>query len=850
MTTLPPGGLTSVEVQTRLKRDGPNELPSQKRQSVFTLFFRVLSEPMLILLLGAGGLYIALGEVSDALMLLSFVFFVIGVTFIQERRTERTLEKLKDLSSPRAYVIRDNARIRIPGREVVVDDCIILQEGDRVPADATVIESTNISVDESLLTGESVPVRKISWDGKQKFTQPGGDDLPFIYSGSMVVSGRGIAKVTRTGSNTEIGSIGRALERITPEETLLKKETDRIVQFFLVLGLGLVFFIVVIYGLAKGQWVTGLLSGLTLAMAMLPEEFPMVLLIFLTLGAWRLSRRKVLTRRSAAIETLGAATVLCVDKTGTITQNMMHLRHITSGSTMFEVDGKKKAPETFHKILEYSMLASQADPFDPIEKEIHRIGDLFLAHTEHIHKNWTLVREYPLSKTLLSLSHVWKSPDEKSFVIATKGAPEAIIDLCHVSKAKKAALMAQVTTLTNRGQRVLGVARATFDKETLPKSQHDFSFEYIGLLGFADPVRPTVRSAVAECYRAGVRVIMITGDYPGTAAHIASEIGLANADQYITGPELSRMTEGELREKIKTINICARVVPEQKLLIVNALKANGEIVAMTGDGVNDAPALKAAHIGIAMGERGTDVAREASSIVLLNDDFSSIVAAVRLGRRIYDNLKKAMGYIFAVHIPIAGMSILPVIFNLPIVLLPAHIAFLELIIDPSCSTVFEAEPEDDDVMKRPPRKLTNPLFNRETIAVSLLQGISIMIVVMGVFLWYLSFGKSDTEARTLAFATLVIANIFLIVTNLSWSKGIVRIIKTPNKALWWVIGGALVALFLVNVTPFLRGIFHFTELHSDDYLLALAGGGISLLWFELLKAMKRLVTSKKLSIMG
>ncbi|MDD4954828.1 MAG: cation-translocating P-type ATPase [Candidatus Omnitrophica bacterium] len=834
-------GLSEKEVEERLKAHGFNELPSQKKRSAFLIFFNVIKEPMLLLLIGSGLIYLFLGEPKDALMLLSFVFVVIGITFYQERKTERTLEALRDLSSPRALVIRDSQQKRISGREVVKDDIIILKEGDRVPADAVVLSCSNLSVDESLLTGESVPVRKTEWDKKEAAKRPGGDDLPFVYSGTLVVAGRGVAKVTSIGIHTEMGKIGKALQNIREEDTLLQKETGKIVRNFSVAGIILCLLVVVIYGLTKGNWLHGILSGLTLSMAMLPEEFPVVLIIFLTLGAWRISKSQVLTRRTPAIETLGAATVLCTDKTGTLTLNAMHLNTLCVNGAYYDIDTVKTdtLPEIVHPLAEYAILASQKDPFDPIEKEVKRVGEFYLSDSEHIHKNWKLIKEYPLSKELLALSHVWESPDKQNYIIAAKGSPEAVADLCHFNGAQHKELLEYIEEMANKGLRILGVAKASFKKTELPDIQHDFAFEFLGLLGFIDPVRATVPSAIEEAHDAGMRVIMITGDYPGTATYIAKQIGLKNAREYITGPELEAMSHLELREKIKTINVFARVVPEQKLAIVNALKANTAIVAMTGDGVNDAPALKAANIGIAMGERGTDVAREASALVLLNDDFSSIVSAVKLGRRIFDNLKKAIAYIFAIHIPIAGMSFLPVLFQLPIVLLPAHIAFLELIIDPACSTVFEACPEEKDIMKRPPRNLRESLFNKRAFIFSLLQGISILAVVFAVFAGALYFKKGELEARTLSFATLVFANVILIITNLSWSKNISAILKEKNKALLGVVFGALTALALVIYVPALRNLFHFSVLAVDDLLIAFLGGSISLAWFEGFKALNR-----------
>jgi Ca2+-transporting ATPase len=653
----------------------------------------------------------------------------------------------------------------------------------------------------------------------------------------MVVQGRGVARVSAVGTHTEIGKIGKALQTIPEENTLLQIEISRIVKHFSIAGISLCALVIIIYGLTKANWLKAILAGLTLSMAMLPEEFPVVLIIFMTIGAWRISKNQVLTRRTPAIETLGAATVLCTDKTGTLTHNTMQLKMLCADSKYFPIDKARTTtlPEAVHDVMEYGILASQKDPFDPIEKEVKNVGEYYLSGSEHLHKNWSLVKEYPLSKQLLALSHVWESPDRKNYIIAAKGSPEAIADLCHLKSNEMSEMNACIDYMAGQGLRILGVAKASFQKTPLPEIQHDFRFEFIGLLGFIDPIRETVPASIAEAHRAGMRVIMITGDYPGTAKHIARSIGLKNPEEYLTGADIEAMDPARLQDKIRTVNIFAHVVPEQKLTIVKALKTNGEIVAMTGDGVNDAPALKAANIGIAMGERGTDVAREASELVLLNDDFSSIVRAVKLGRRIFDNLKKAIAYIFAIHVPIAGMSFLPVLFQLPIVLLPAHIAFLELIIDPACSTVFEACPEEADIMDRPPRNLKESLFNRKSFFFSLLQGLSVLAVVFAIFITALRLKKGEPEARTLAFATLVFANIMLIITNLSWSKSMTDILKKRNKALGIVVIAALAALGLVLYIAPLRSLFHFSVLSFYDLLAAIICGAASIAWFEILK---------------
>jgi len=840
-----PRGLTEAEARRRLLQEGPNELSASKPRGLATIAFEVIREPMFLLLVACGAIYLALGDIREAMMLLGFVFVIMGITFYQERKTERALEALRDLSSPRALVVRDGVEKRIAGRDVVRGDILVLSEGDRVPADAVVLSCSYMSVDESLLTGESVPVRKAPWHEAAKresagTDRPGGDDQALVYSGTLVVQGKGLAEVCAIGMQTELGRIGKALQSVTVEKTRLSVEVSQLVRNVAILAVSFCVAVVLIYGLTRQDWLQGFLAGITLAMALMPEEFPVVLTIFLALGAWRISKNNVLTRRVPAVETLGAATALCVDKTGTLTQNCMTVRRILANGRDYTVDyaSKEPLPEAFHEIVEYSILASQIDPFDPMEKAFKQLGERYLHDTEHLHVNWVLEQEYPLSRELLAMSHVWRAPDSDEFATAAKGAPEAIADLCHFDEGQQAAMTADVKILARDGLRVLGVAKAHFRRKTMPGEQHDFEFEYLGLIGFEDPVRPAVPNAVRECHAAGIRVIMITGDYPETALCIARQIGLHSADECITGAELDNMDDAALRERIRTAHIFARVVPEQKLRLVNALKANGEIVAMTGDGVNDAPALKSADIGIAMGGRGTDVAREAAGLVLLDDDFSSIVQAVRLGRRIFDNLRKAMVYILAVHVPIAGLSLIPVLFKWPLVLYPVHIVFLELIIDPACSIAFEAEPEEEGVMRRPPRNPSALLFGRASVVLGLMQGISVLVIVLAVFAAARYRGHSAEDARTLTFATLIVGNLGLILTNRSWSRTFFSMFSVRNNALWGVIIGAPLFLGLVLYVPFLRELFHFTPLHLVDIVFALAAGAASILWFEGMKVLR------------
>jgi Ca2+-transporting ATPase len=836
-------GLSEEEALLRLQQVGPNELPSEKRRGLFSMAFGVAREPMFLMLVAAGALYLVMGEASDALMLLGFVFAVMAITVVQERRSERALDALRDLSSPRALVIRGGQRMRIAGREVVPGDMMVLSEGDRVPADALLRWGANLSVDESLLTGESVPVRKVPVEGDRPLDRPGGDDLPSMYSGTLVTAGQGIAEVVATGATSELGRIGKALEEVEPERTLLQKEMGRLVRAFALVGLVACAVVVVTYSLTRGggaeAWQEGFLAGIAMAMATLPEEFPVVLTVFLALGAWRISRSRVLTRRMPAIETLGAATVLCVDKTGTLTVNRMTLRNLAvDGESLDLTDPEAPLSPAMGSLLENAILSSRPDPFDPMERAINTAGDRLAEEMDPRRRDWVLIREYPLEPGLLAVSHAW-DVGAGSLVVASKGAPEAIADLCHFTTEQRDRLGEEVSVLASQGLRVLGVARSSGTLGNLPGEHHGLDLEFVGLLGLEDPLRPTVPAAVAECRAAGVRVVMITGDYPATAQSIARQAGLDNCDKVITGPELDGMSDDDLSQRIEDVQIFARVVPEQKLRIVKALKANGEIVAMTGDGVNDAPALKAAHIGVAMGGRGTDVARESASLVLLDDDFSSIVAAVRLGRRIFDNIKKASSFILAVHVPIAGLSMVPVFFaGWPLLLLPIHIVFLELIIDPSCSLIFEAEDAEDDVMQRPPRPSGERLFSAATIGVAILQGLSVFGACLAVFLVTRVNNGSDA-ARGLTFITLVVAFIGIIFVNRSWTRTGIGMLRVPNAALRWVVAGATALVVIVLTVGPAQRMFHFAPAPAVDVLLSLGAAVASVAWFDVLKIFRR-----------
>jgi Ca2+-transporting ATPase len=825
------GGLTESEAQKRLLKYGLNEIQSAKKRNIFRIALSVAKEPMIALLLVTGGLYLILGDKTEALFLLFFVFVVAGITLYQERKTERALEALRDLSSPRALVVRDGEIKRVAGRDVALGEMVIVTEGDRVPADGFLLSCSNLEVDESLLTGESVPVSKSYTQPNHQDPRPGGENTPFVFSGTLVTTGWGVAQVESIGAQTEMGKIGRALGNIKSEKTYLEIETRKIVLTLATIGLMLCLVVGVAYGITQQNWINGTLNGLALAMAVIPEEFPVVLVVFLAIGAWRLSKKNVLTRKMPAIETLGSVTVLCVDKTGTLTENKMAVKKlITADGHEHLVDylSSDKIPEDFHSLIEASSLESHKNPFNPIGLAFTKLFSHYLANSDHEHKDWTLEKEYPLSKEILAVCSAWKASKRGGYVVAAKGAPEAVADLCHLSKERMAVVLAQTTAMAKEGMRVFGVAKATYSEEKLPENKHDFKFEFVGLSGLEDPIRLSVPLAVAECYKAGIRLIMITGDYFETAKSIAQQIGLKYPGAVITGPDLGKMTDAELNEKIKSANIFARAVPEHKLRIITALKNNGEVVAMTGDGVNDAPALKAANIGIAMGERGTDVAREASAMVLLNDDFSSLLEAVRGGRRIFDNLRKAMSYILAIHIPIAGLSLVPVLFNWPLILFPVHIVFLELIIDPACSVVFEAEPEEENIMNRLPRKVKEKIFNKKTIFVSIFQGIVVAFILLLLFGEGLRRGINGDDLRTMSFVALVVANLGLILVNLSFTSNPLKEIK-KNTPLFAVVVGALVLLGAVLYVPFLRHLFRFSYLHPWDIGIALIVGLIAVL---------------------
>ena len=829
-------GITSALAARRLREEGPNEIARAEHRTLLQIVREVFREPMFALLAGAGALYLLLGDIGESLILAAFATLSVTITIVQESRSERVLESLRDLTSPRALVIRDGERRRIAGRDVVRDDVVIVSEGDRIPADAVAQKSDDLLVDESLLTGESVPVRKKEAGGNKTIAAaPGGEDTPFLFSGTLVVRGTATAIVHATGQNSEIGKIGLSLRRIDVEPQHLKVQTSRVVRVLFIAGLVISGASTLLYGLGQGKWLEAALGGIAVGMSMLPEEFPLVLSVFMAMGAWRISKAHVLTRRSDAIEALGAATVLCTDKTGTLTENRMAVGELRTWENIWQAQNAAPGKDTaLATLASAAALASDPSPNDPMERSLVNFAETIPTERRPVER----IRRYGLRSDLLAMTNVWRDADNSVFACA-KGAPESISELCRLGVEDAGRLRTMTEEMARRGLRVLGVAEVTLnaDVDALPASQKEIAFSFLGLVGLRDPLRATVPSAIAECQAAGIRVIMITGDYPATARSIALEAGLANSD-VMTGDTIESLPDDALAKRVQEVGVFARINPGQKLRIVEALKANGEVVAMTGDGVNDAPALKAAHIGIAMGGRGTDVAREAASLVLLDDEFGSIVHAIRLGRRIYDNLSKSMGFILSAHLPIAGLALLPPLLGLPILLAPIHVAFLEMIIDPACSVVFEAEVEEVNVMARAPRKANAPLFPLAMLSRAGVQGLLALLAVgLAVFLAKKR-AMPESEMRALAFGVLVLADFGLILANRSLGTGW-GAFRKPNASLVILVSAVTIVLAVALSWQPAQFLFRFGPLHTDDLLVCAGLGVLVLVAFELARTLLR-----------
>jgi Ca2+-transporting ATPase len=826
------GGLTSAEAARRLAEFGPNEMPSPGGRSVLAIVLETMREPMFLLMFGAAVLYLVLGDLGEGLFLVAAAATSIGLVIAQEARSERALAALRELAQPKVKVVRDGAARTLPARDLVPEDIILIGEGDRLPADGLLVAGDVLSLDESALTGESAPVVKRLAESGQGFdpqAQPHWEGTPHVFSGTLVVRGQGVVRVGRTGARTALGRIGASLASIAAEPTPLQKSAGRLVTLLGGAALGFCALIAVAYGLLRHDWVDGLLYGVTVAISLVPEEFPMVLAVFMALGAWRLAKEKVLVRRSAVIEALGSATVLCVDKTGTLTENRMRVARLwrEGRETDLETpsDGDALSPSA-QRLLEVGALASAVRPVDPMDRAIRERA---AAPTELTPTDSEPERTWPLRPGLLAITQLWRMADTARLA-AAKGAPEAIIKLCRLDATEADRLMGAVARFAEAGLRVLAVAVCP-TTDGFPEAPEAAAFQFEGLIGFRDPIRAEVPRALAEARRAGVRVVMITGDHPATALAVARQAGLDASGGVLQGQALAELPFPSLREQLREVNVFARIAPEQKLLIVEALKADGEVVAMTGDGVNDAPALEAAHIGVAMGQKGTDVAREAADLVLLDDSFPSIVAGVRLGRRIFDNLRRALIYVTAIHVPIAGVALAPILLGLPPILYPMHVVLLELAIDPICALAFEGEPSEAAAMTRPPRRADEGLFGARQLGAALIQGASILAGTLSLYVWALQNGP-EAEARGAAFLALVVGNLALALSDSLAPGG--KLFARHRLAYWAIAGVAVLALAMALEAPWLEAIFRMTQPSPPVLVVAVAVAITSGAWMRLL----------------
>ncbi len=813
-------GISESQARSILAREGENLIPSEAPKTLAKQILVILSEPMLILLIAAGVINFLLAEVLDALMLMVTVFIVLGISIYQSSRSEKALQALKELSAPTVKVIRDGAEKRISSKALVVGDLVLLSEGDRVCADAVIISSISLAADESTVTGESIPVDKNEGES--------------LLSGTLITRGHGTAEVSATGVKSQLGAIGKSLQEITTSRSRLQRDVDQLVRVIGVLGIITVISVVTIYGSTRNNWLEGGLAGIAAAMALIPEEFPVILTLFMAIGAWRISKEKVITRQPSSIESLGSISVLCVDKTGTITENHMTVKEISSLNSRSVLTTNLDPSSLSADLIELIEIAALACPirgYDPMDIAFLELSQRFKFSNEA-----DSLMEFPVEKSRLAYIHIWKQVTQITY--AAKGAPETIIKLCQLDVSKAKEITATVHEAAGKGFRVIAVAKHVASTTSeISTNFESLKFEYLGLALLQDPIRAGVKESVAECRTAGIKTIMITGDHPNTAAAIAHEIGLDGLHLIVTGDQLDSMDDRELATQIAEVSVFARVKPEHKLRIVRALQASDHVVGMTGDGVNDAPALRAADIGIAMGGRGTDVAREAAALIITDDNYNSIVRGIKRGRATYANLQKAMSYVIAIHIPIFGLALLPIFStNWPLILLPGLVAFHEVIIDPACSVVFEEESPDPKIMEEQPRKPDSRLFSRREIWLAATQGFSTFLALLSLFLYLNASGRSEQEVRSMIFGALMISNIFLILTNRSRSLTILQTFKNRNnRAVPWILALALGILFSLILIPPLRTLFDLGAIAFTDWLVMFIVSVPGVLWYEIFK---------------
>lgn len=820
-------GLTNEEVKELQEKYGKNELISEKKESFFMKIIHIICEPMFLLLILAATIYFILGEPRDGIIMLVFVIGIISIDVIQEWKTDKTLNALKDLSEPKITVLRDSQKIEILSSELVPGDIMYINEGIKIPADGYVIKCSGLKVDESSLTGESVSV----WKTTKKYT---GNDYwrnDYCYQGTLVTGGTGVIKVDKTGKNTEYGKIGTNINKVIQSKTPLQKQTDNLVKLCAIIAailfvlVGILTYINIPDHSFKDRIIESVLSGITLAMAMIPEEFPVVLTIFLSMGAWRLAKKNSLVKKLTSVETLGAVSVLCVDKTGTITKNQMEVT---------EVITNKHSKEELSTLM---CLSSEEQTYDPMEKAMFKYAKKLGINKTDIF-NGEKLKEYPFSDETKMMGSVWKKNNK--IILAAKGSPESIIKLCDVNEKE---IEDSLFKLQEKGLRVIAVAFKEYKKEEIEENLKDVKLNYVGLVGLIDPPRETVSKDIALCKKAGVSVIMITGDNGITASSIAKQIGMDNYDNIITGDMLEKMSDKELQDKVKEVSIFSRVVPEHKMRIVKAFQANGEIVAMTGDGVNDAPALKQADIGIAMGKRGSEVSREAADLILMDDNFSTIVDTIKDGRRIYDNIRKAVGYIFVIHIPIALSSLFAPLLGVSptsLMLLPLHVVLLELIIDPTCSIVLERQPAESNIMDRQPRDVKENIASRKTLVKSFIQGLIIFISSFGTYYYLLS--KDVLLGRTMGLLIIMISNIFLVQVNSSdYDYAIVSLKKLLKDKVMIIVNSVMILGILIITYSPLNTFLKLKALTIKELLIVIFISFISVFWYEIFKLIKRYI---------
>lgn len=820
-------GLTTEEVLKLREEYGKNELTSEKKENIFFKILHVICEPMFLLLLIAATVYFVLGEPRDGIIMLVFVIGIMMIDIIEEWKTDKTLNALKDLSEPRITVLRDGNKVEIPSSLLVPGDIMYIHEGIKIPADGYVIKCSGLRVDESSLTGESVGV----WKQTSKDNEDDYWKKDYCYQGTLVIQGTGVIKVDKIGASTEYGKIGANLSKTKEKKTPLQKQTDKLVKTCAIIAFILFILVAILTYLNipdhsfKERIIESILSGVTLAMAMIPEEFPVVLTVFLSMGAWRLAKKNSLVKKLPAVETLGAVTVLCVDKTGTITKNKMEVKEVISDDD---------------KDLAYTMgLCCEEETYDPMEKAMIKYVEKLGISNDELN-SYEKVRDYPFSDYTKMMGCVFNI--NKKNVLVAKGSPESIIKICNLTKTELKKVKQDILNMQKKGLRVIAVAKKELksDKDILDKLE-DYSLDYVGIVGLIDPPKDSIVEDIKACKKAGVRVVMITGDNGITASSIARSIGMDNVENIITGDMINKMDDNELRKAVKDVSIFSRVIPEHKMRIVKAFQANGEVTAMTGDGVNDAPALKQSDIGVAMGKRGSEVSREAADLILRDDNFSTIVDTISDGRRIYDNIRKAVGYIFVIHIPIALSSLMAPFFKIApdnLFLLPLHVVLLELIIDPTCSIVLERQPAESDVMDRPPRKVKENLLNKGTLIKSIIQGLILFLASFGTYYYFLD--KNVTLARTMGLLIIIISNIFLVVVNSSEHdyafSSIGKLIK--DKVVMLIIMAFILMAGLIVYSP-LNNYLKLQYLDIKHILFVIFISFVSVFWYEIVKFIKR-----------